>query len=48
MGLAGVYVLGPVAVGSAPTGVVVAVVAVLILLVVGVTLILFLRHRKKA
>ena len=48
MGLAGVYVLGPVAVGGAPTGVVVAVVAVLILLVVGVTLILFLRHRKKA
>ena len=48
MGLAGIYILGPVAVSGAPAGVVVAVVAALILLVAGVTLLLFLRHRKKA
>ena len=47
MGLAGVYVTGAAAVSGTSTGVVIAVVAGLILLVGGVTAILFIRHRKK-
>ena len=47
MGLAGIYVLGPTAAAGTPTGVVVAVIAALILLVAGVTALLFIRHRKR-